>query len=159
MKKWCFIFLLVSLLVLSCGKNEGDKAGSEQASPDQLSSIKFAELVKDAQLKYQQGDYQGALDIYRKAGKINPDNAEVHYGMGMAAFALGDFEGAVVYYDKAIQLSPGFVEAYVDRGAAYLQQGKYFEAKVDASKALQLNPGFPPAEQLLELIEEEQSRI
>jgi tetratricopeptide (TPR) repeat protein len=79
--------------------------------------------------KYQQGDYQGALNDYNRAIQINPRNANAYYNRGLLkATKFQDAQGALADYDRAIKIKPSYDAAY--------NQG----ALADYNQAIKLKP-------------------
>src|SRR5581483_9002815 len=57
-------------------------------------------------VKYQQGDYSGAVSLCEEAVAALPDQAAVRYHLGMAYAALGRPEKASEQLNKALELAP-----------------------------------------------------
>ncbi len=57
------------------------------------------------------GDYQAALDQYRKGLKIHPDQPKLYYNIGRLHVDLKDLEQAKANFNKALSLDPDFAEA------------------------------------------------
>ena len=80
-----------------------------------------------------QGDYQGAIENYEEAIKLDPTYAETpdpsyaraYLNRGLAKARQGDYQGAIQDYDKAIRLDPKLAPAYTNRGLAKVRQGDY----------------------------------
>ena len=66
--------------------------------------------------KYEQGDYQGAIDDWSKVIEINPQEVDAYYNRGIAKDKLGDHQGAIADYTKAIEINPQYANAYLNRG-------------------------------------------
>jgi len=54
--------------------------------------------------RYKEGDYHGALRIYRLIYDKNKNDSRINYRIGLCHFALQDMENALVYLDKAVEL-------------------------------------------------------
>jgi len=73
-----------------------------------------------ANLKYQRGDYQGALADYDTAIILKSDYFKAYNNRGiLRASSLKDYYGAIADFDKAIMLNPRYAEAYLGRGTSY----------------------------------------
>jgi tetratricopeptide (TPR) repeat protein len=92
--------------------------------------------------KYQQGDYQGALNDYNRAIQINPRNANAYYNRGLLkATKFQDPQGALADYNRAIKIKPGYDAAYNNRGNLKVEQIKdYPGALADYNQAIKLKP-------------------
>ncbi len=62
------------------------------------------ELGEQGVWKENAGDFQGALQLYRKAEAIDPDYAELQFRIARCLWALGDYNGAGGAYAKARDL-------------------------------------------------------
>ncbi|CAC9636774.1 hypothetical protein [uncultured Gammaproteobacteria bacterium] len=50
--------------------------------------------------------FKKAIEAYKKAIEIKPDDGEAYYNMGLAYTGLGKFKEALEAYKKAIDLNP-----------------------------------------------------
>ena len=98
-----------------------------------------------ANQKYKQKDYQGAIYLYNQAIEINPQYAFAYNDRGTTYDALQKYPEAIADYNKAIQLNPQDAVAYNNLGIAYHKLQKYPEAIADYNKAIQLNPQYAQA--------------
>jgi DNA-binding helix-hairpin-helix protein with protein kinase domain len=70
------------------------------------------------------GDYEGAIDNFNQALRLNPKNAKAYVNRGNARYEIaqhsGDpdkqYRGAIEDFNKALRLNPDQTEAYVSRG-------------------------------------------
>ena len=51
-------------------------------------------------------DLPGAIVAYREALALDPQQAEAHYGLGLALLQSGDAEGAAAEIESALSLAP-----------------------------------------------------
>ncbi len=58
--------------------------------------------------KFKQGDYQGAIQDYNQAIRLNPKFAFAYNNRGTARLQLGDKQGAIADFNKAVELNPQF---------------------------------------------------
>ena len=87
-----------------------------------------------------QGNADKAIDSYKKAIEINPNNSEAYCNMGNALQDQGKSEKAVEAYQKALSIEPNSTDAYNNLGNVFQKQDK-LEASIKAyQKALKLNP-------------------
>jgi hypothetical protein len=59
----------------------------------------------DANVLYETGQVQDALDIYNGLAEERPDNAALKFNQGAAQYKLGDLESAVSAFESAAELS------------------------------------------------------
>ena len=74
-------------------------------SADSLADVSRREVVS-ASLQSVKGDYQGAVDRYRKLLITQPNNAALHYALASAFMDLGSIDSARVHSEKSVQLNP-----------------------------------------------------
>jgi tetratricopeptide (TPR) repeat protein len=102
MKKLLLIFALVLLAV----------AGFSQ---------KAWKYYEKGNKRLQRQDYQGAIDYYTKAIKIDPNFAEAYCNRGRAKFGINYYFDQFNDCNKAVQLKPDFAEAWLYRGIAKIK--------------------------------------
>ena len=95
-------------------------------------------------MKYNLGDYKGAIADYDTAIRLNPD-AAVYYNRGNAKIKLGQHFDAIADYDSAIRLNPDDATAYYNRGLSKSMLGQHFDAIADYDSAIRLNPDYADA--------------
>ncbi|MEH1785527.1 MAG: tetratricopeptide repeat protein [Nostoc sp.] len=96
-------------------------------------------LYQKGENKYEEGNYEGAIEDFNQAIKLDPQNALAYNRRGDAYYRLGDYEQAQADSSQAILLNPQDANAYFDRGFAFSELGKYKEAIADYTKAIKLN--------------------
>ena len=89
------------------------------------------QLNREGNAAYDSGDYQSALDLYRRAQVESPDEAAYIYNGGNALHRLGQFERAVPESQRAAVNGPDDVRfrAYYALGNHYVRQEKLREAR------------------------------
>jgi tetratricopeptide (TPR) repeat protein len=91
------------------------------------------------------GDFDQAIEDYRKSIDLEDDHAEAYNNCGNAYAALGDYNQAVRYYDKAIELRHDYAEAFNNRSVAYYALGDYNLAVGDCKEAIKWKPDYAVA--------------
>jgi tetratricopeptide (TPR) repeat protein len=99
-----------------------------------------------------QGKWQEAVDNYKKALTLAPDDAGVHYNIGVAYAEGVVFDKALEYFEKAAALSPEILKQapsipYNIAMAAH-RRGQIAKAKEMLAAALALDPNYEPAKRL-----------
>jgi tetratricopeptide (TPR) repeat protein len=90
------------------------------------------------------GYYGGTITFYAEAIRMDPTNADAHYGHGVAHHRYGNHDDAIADFVKAIDLNsvlarrPYHTEAYLSRGHAHQKNGDVEAAKADFAKAKKL---------------------
>lgn len=104
------IYTNYALILIEQGKNEQAKTAikeARKANPDDAGLI-----VAEANIYYNEKDYDTYSKILEEAAAKNPNNSEIFYNLGVAAMKVEDFKKAEEYYKKAIQLDSKSVNSY-----------------------------------------------
>ena len=103
---------------------------------------KFEELMKSAEAKIAEDDFEGAIADYTAAINLKPADkaqfAEAYNGRGEANAALGDHEEAIEDFDESIRLNHRDLTALNNRGLAEHRRGRYNEATRDFDMVIRL---------------------
>jgi tetratricopeptide (TPR) repeat protein len=91
----------------------------------------------------EKGRYADAIEQYRKAIKLNPDDEDSHYNLGLALAKAGDSTGARKEYEEALRISPEHPEAHMNLGNLLAAERKFDEAISHFKMALQSTPEDP----------------
>ncbi len=99
-----------------------------------------------------QGKYAEAVEQYRQALALKPNQPEVMSNLGNALKESGSAEEAIACYQNAIALNPHYAEAHNNLGISYKEQGKLDEAISCYQTALRLKPNYVEAHHNLGII-------
>lgn len=113
------------LPLLSCSQTQ------RKPSPAELFLIE-----RTATIFLRQGQAREAELSFRQALHFDPDNPEMHDGLGSALMMQGQVKEALSSFDRATVLSPDRPSYKINRGAALLELGRIGEAEVDFVTAL-----------------------
>ena len=91
-------------------------------------------------MAYHQGQFDEALDHFKKALKIDKDPAEFHLWEGKAMTELKQYDGAVKTLSQLIKDQPELGEAQYELCNAYRKKGYYTVAIRFCEKGLELMP-------------------
>ncbi|MBK8386677.1 MAG: tetratricopeptide repeat protein, partial [Candidatus Accumulibacter sp.] len=86
-----------------------------------------------------------ALDHYRQALTLKPEDAQTRYYLGEALRARGRLDEAEAAFRRAVQDKPDFAEAHFNLGNTLDDQGRLSEAEAALRCALQYRPDFEGA--------------
>jgi tetratricopeptide (TPR) repeat protein len=89
-----------------------------------------------------QGSLADAAEAFLRALKLQPDNPETAYNLGLTHHRMGDLDRAVFYYRKALALRPEYVGASANLATILKEQGSLKEAIAQFQQTLKLQPGF-----------------
>lgn len=97
-------------------------------------------------------DLEGALVLYKKINRIDPQYEEAYYNAGLLYLDLDNAEAAREQFDITINVSPTHIRAYYYRGLTYEMLGDIAKAKNDFEQALGMAPNYEVAQEALDRI-------
>jgi tetratricopeptide (TPR) repeat protein len=80
-----------------------------------------------------QNQFDQAVEAYKNAIEINPNNASFYHSLGDAYFELKKWDEAISSYKKAIDLNPNFSWSYYNLGRSFVHKGE-LDAAISAYK-------------------------
>lgn len=101
--------------------------------------------LERAQQRFGGGYYKGAAEDYTRALGLDPRDAEIWLGRGLAREKQKDFEGAFSDYTRAIDIRENFFKAWINRGNVLYKMERYADAIDDFNVALIYQPNYAPA--------------
>lgn len=110
--------------------------------------VKYKDTIKtamDNKTKSASAYYAEAIDAYKKAVEIDPDDAHAYRGLGDVLLKQGNHEDTVNAYNEAIEIDPDDARAYNGLGNAFSKQRNYEKAVLQYKKALDIDPGYADA--------------
>ena len=103
-----------------------------------------------------QGDWQGAVNSYQRALQSIPNEAGLHYNMGMAYLQGKEHARAIAQFEKAVSASPEILQESplipFNIGMVYYQMKKFQDAERYMRSALDVDPEFEQALDVLRKI-------
>ncbi len=87
--------------------------------------------------------FDAALDCYKKALSINPNNAAIYNNLGNVFKEKEELELAENNYKKAIKIKPNYAEAYYGLGLALEKKEEFLSAINSYENALINKPNYP----------------
>ena len=111
----------------------------------QLRTKNSDELVTIGDAYTGKGEYKRAIEAYKQAIRINPDDAEAHYGLGLAYGHLGQNRKAIEALKQAIRINPDHAKAHYSLGVIYGNLGRDREAVDAYGQAIRINPDYAAA--------------
>src|SRR6266487_3796297 len=97
-------------------------------------------LMNEGNELISQGDTQGAIQKYRAAMKINPEDEEVYFNLAFAFARQGNTNEAMRHYTEALRIFPDYAEAHNNLGNLLVGLRRHTEALEHFSAALKVNP-------------------
>jgi tetratricopeptide (TPR) repeat protein len=104
------------------------------------SSAKADELVEAGDTALDAGNAQAAIDLLRRAARLEPSRKDIWNNLGLAYLRLGQPEPAINAFQTQIRLNIHDPIAHDYLGAAFLQQHKEEDAAGAFRKQLEINP-------------------
>jgi Flp pilus assembly protein TadD len=133
----------------------GRDAGLDNSEERRQESIsqRIKDLKQQAKEAYRAGDYDEAIDDFRKILLLEPDNALVHANLGSLYYRKRNYSRARDHYKRAVQLDPTDVDSHKYLGASYYQLGEWEQAARHFRRVLELDPGNQQVRQWLRQIQ------
>ena len=75
-----------------------------------------------------EGRYKEAIASYKKAIEVKPDDADVHYNMGIVHFELKQYKEALAACKEAVRLKSDHGGAHYNMGVIYCELKEYSQA-------------------------------
>ncbi len=108
---------------------------------------------------YQKGELDEAIEIYKKAQDLEPDDSTIPLMLGIIYEDKELLDKANSYFERARLLSSQKIDFYNSRGMVYFQMGKLDKAVLDAKEALETDPNSAFSHFLLGSIYEMENKI
>ena len=130
--------------------------GETQAATEQLQLYQKEQKEKadrttaalkagQADKEFQSGNSQKAVDLYREALAVQPDNAMLNFKLSLALEKIGDRKGEMEALKKTVQLDAGMAIAHYQLGYIAAAQGDFTLAEQEYGRAVAVAPGYVEA--------------
>jgi len=110
-------------------------------------------LFNKAEVFFQNGAYNEAINNYKKAIESNPLFYDAYDSLAIAYAKVNQPDNAIIYFEKAIRLRSGDASVYNNLGVLYFKKGMYLDAKTYFGIALLINVNYKEAQQNLEKVD------
>jgi superkiller protein 3 len=117
------------------------------------------ELFQRGNAAQETGNYSQAEAIWRQVIRIDPNNANAYYNLGIALRRQKKLDEAVAAYRQAIALNPKDAKAYNNLGNVLYDQKKLDEAVAAYRQAIALNPKDAKAYNNLGIVLADQKKL
>ena len=107
----------------------------------------------------QAGRLEEAIEAYRAALDIDPDDPLVLNNLGIALRLQGRLNEAIEQYRAALRVAPNFARAHTNLGEALQQQGRVEEAMEAYRESIHIQPDFAGAHYNLGVALRSQGRV
>ena len=82
-----------------------------------------ARFKSDAYRALMSGDYEAALENFRRALNLNRNDAEAMNWMGVTYRYMGEYESSIIHIGMAMRLDDSYTLPYLSRGITYEEMG------------------------------------
>lgn len=105
-----------------------DTEGNVQATqPDEQKLIRYVadnpwdidSMIRLGDVYYDRNEYAEAIEVFKRAEKVNPENLHVQTDLGMLYMRTNKPDEAIVKFKKVLQIRPGFLNAHFYMGHIY----------------------------------------
>jgi tetratricopeptide (TPR) repeat protein len=96
------------------------------------------------------GRASDAAAEFSQAIRLQPDNADAHYNLGIALEQADRVQEAVGEFKETIRLRPDDADAHFNLGIALATLGQIDKSVAEFSEALRIRPDFPEAREAME---------
>ncbi len=97
------------------------------------------QLLSDSDRLFESGDYEGAINGYKKVIALDSLSFHAWYNHGLASIAIINDEQALACFTKAVTIDPESVAALNGRGTAYFNLKLYQNAIEDFKRCIALD--------------------
>lgn len=112
----------------------------DEISEIQTPAVEGYGLMNQAMDLEGQERYAEALEVWKKAVELEPDDAEIQSGIAANYFLSGHIDDAVEHIREAVRLNPRVGQSHYYLGAFLMQQGHTDEAIPELELALRFSP-------------------
>lgn len=98
-----------------------------------------SDLLNSGDKALNENKFNKALEVYKKASALAPDDTEIYRKLGKTYFYLKDYKNSIANYEKYLQQETGDYEAWIELGRSQNASGYYQKAINSYEKALSLD--------------------
>lgn len=114
---------------------------SLKENPIYFSTIRLGRVFENmAAIYYDEKDYEKAEKLYKMAVAYEPNNSNIHIGLGTVYFNKEEYNKAADEFKAALVLDPHLTSARFDLALAYFKQSLYTAAIEEYVKILKFAP-------------------
>ena len=130
-----------------------EKQQLDKKPTDNLTAYEYYLKGRQYYRNYSKQDNDQAIELFKKALKLDPEYALAYAGLGDAYGQMVDkfgfspewIDSAIVVSKKSIEIDPGLAEGFKALGLAYLEKGWYSKALKENYNAVEHNANYAPA--------------
>jgi tetratricopeptide (TPR) repeat protein len=107
----------------------------------------------------QRADIDAAVTELQAGIQLAPNDASLHYNLGLAYKLKDQLEKAVPEFQTAIRLQPDLADAHYTLGVLFWQKGEFDQATGELQKAIQQQPNYAEAYYTLGTVLKQQGKL
>jgi tetratricopeptide (TPR) repeat protein len=105
------------------------------------SNSQYAKIYNNiANIYYQRGDCQRAVDYWQKSQEVSDSFYTPRYRLAIALTRCGRYDDALVYIERVLEQEPDFISALKLKGVILLLQGQLREAVALSRRCVKMEP-------------------
>lgn len=114
----------------------------------------YQKYLLEGNTHFQKKDYEAAVEKYKKALKIAPDDATLNYNLGVTYYNQGKtlYKDAIFHYERTIKIDPEHIDAYYNLGVIYFNLQEYQKAEEHFNKAREILPSDESIKEALKMV-------
>jgi Tfp pilus assembly protein PilF len=105
-------------------------------------------IYNQAKYLHQDGNYQEAIQEYKRAAQLDKGNPFIFNYMGLAYLSIGDHDSAIGALRQALKLNPNLADVHNNLGVVYSEMGETEKAFQEFTTVVR-DPSFPTPEKPL----------
>ncbi len=102
-------------------------------------------LTKKGKAAYKKKDYDGAIELFKKALAQDPKHVPAYEGLGAAYKKKRDWQEAVKAYESALEVDPSWVRGHYQLGLVHRKMGNYDKSIAGYERYIEAKPEDPDA--------------
>ena len=151
MKNLTFLFLILGITFTVSGQSFLERGVASYQQQDFKQAVRWFDwaiaadstnavcFLNRGQAKRSLNDTEGAFNDFSMAVKLNPNDADAHFFLALAAYSKGDYNASVSGNSEAIRLQTSMVsQALLNRAQSFIQLGKNKDALKDYASVIEL---------------------
>ena len=79
-------------------------------------------VLLESNIRWEMGDVESYEKLITRAIKIEPDNVDLHFNLGVISSDKGDIDKAMYHYNNAIEVDSTYTKAHLNAAALVLQK-------------------------------------
>lgn len=120
----------------------------ELEEPSAQQQAKAAELKQKGNTAHYRRDYEGAVDAYKSALKVNPEYVDAWFNLGHTYLNMGEFKDAITAFQTLLTIQPNDHEAHINLITTLLRVNQANVALAHLDSLNRSAPNFDPANRL-----------